>query len=178
MAKDIYVGIDPGASGFIALYAPADDQYKFYEMPKIGKFIDLVDLNKIFRALSMSQDLDGLKVHAVLEDVHSLFGASARSTFSFGYAVGVIEFALVANNIPYTRVQPKAWQKEMWAGIPLQKKLSSSGKTFVNDTKLMSKMAAKRLFPTMDFRRNERCKVDDDNKIDALLMCNFAQRNF
>ena len=173
---DIYIGIDPGASGFIAMYS--DKEYNFYETPKIGKFIDVAGLAKIFRSLSMLQDLDNLKIHACLEDVHAVYGSSAKGTFQFGYSVGLVEALIVANNIPFTRVQPKKWQKEMWAGVPIQKKLSSTGKTFVTDTKLMSKIAARRLFPTLDFRRNERCTNDDNNKIDSLLICEYCRRSF
>lgn len=176
MAKDIYIGIDPGASGFIAMYS--DGKFNFYEMPKIGKFIDVNGINRIFKSISLLQDLDKLSVHACLEDVHAVYGASAKGTFNFGYSVGIVEALIVTHMIPFTRVQPKKWQKEMWAGIPVQKKPSSTGKTMVNDTKLMSKMAAKRLFPDIDLRRNDRCKIDDDNKIDALLICEYARRNF
>jgi hypothetical protein len=178
MNKDIYIGIDPGKSGFICMYIADTQQFRFYEIPKIGKFIDVNGVNKIFRSIAILQDIHDLTVHCVTEDVHALFGASSGATFSFGYVVGLIEMAIVAHNIPYTKVQPKKWQAMMWAGIPVQKKLSSTGKTFVNDTKLMSKMAAKRLFPTIDLRRTEKCKNDDDNKIDALLLCSYAIRNF
>jgi hypothetical protein len=122
--------------------------------------------------------LNNQKCHCVLEDVHSIFGASSSSTFDFGWGLGVIEGVLVANKIPYTKVQPKKWQKEMFEGIPLQQKPSSTGKTMKTDTKAMAEQAAKRLFPSIDLRATERSKKSSDGKVDALLMCEFCRRNF
>jgi len=168
----VYVGIDPGAHGFFAIYDTSTKEYSFIEMPKIGKFIDILGVSNIVKLLKNHVAI------VALEDVHSIFGVSAKSNWSFSAAAAIVETALVCHVIPYTKVQPKKWQKLMWEGIPVQKKLSSTGKTFVNDTKLMSKMAAKRLFPNIDLRRNERCKVEDDGKIDALLLVNYARRTF
>ena len=80
--------------------------------------------------------------------------------------------------IPYTKVQPKKWQKQAWEGIPLIKKPSSTGKTQVTDTKAMSLIAAKRLFPKEDLRATERSKIPHDGKVDSLLMANHCLRNF
>ena len=173
----IAVGIDPGKTGFIAIQNLSTNNHYFYEIPKIGNEIDLVALNKVFEEevypFVVPQG-KAVKIHAVIEDVHSIFGSSSKSNFSFGRTVGILHALLVANNIPYTAVKPKEWQKEMWQGVPVQKK--AGGKK--NDTKATSELAARRLFPEIDFRRNERCRVSDDNKIDALLLCEYCKRNF
>ena len=114
--------------------------------------------------------------HAVIESVHALFGSAAKATFSFGYIAGVLETFLVAYSIPYTKVQPKAWQKVMWQGVQMIKKPSFSKKTMVTDTKAMSEIAAKRLFPDIDFRKTERSTRMDDNKIDSVLMAEYCRR--
>ena len=44
------------------------------------------------------------------------------------------------------------------------------------DTKATSINAAQRLFPSVDFRRNEQCRKIDDNKVDALLMAEYGRR--
>ena len=44
------------------------------------------------------------------------------------------------------------------------------------NTKQTSINCAKRLFPTLDFRKNEKCKKIDDNKVDSVLMAEFARR--
>lgn len=171
----IAVGIDPGKEGFIALQNLTTNDHYFYEMPKIGKEIDVAALSKIFEEEVYPSSLpsnETFEIHAAIEDVHSIPGSSAKSNFSFGRTVGLLHALLVANNIPYTAIQPKAWQKEMWQGVPVQKKPNGKG----TDTKATSELAARRLFPGIDFKRNQRCKVSDDNKIDALLLCEYCKR--
>jgi len=175
--EKIHIGIDPGKQGMITCFTP-EEGFLHYQIPIIGNFVDLFELNEIFKRIVTKSKLFGYGIHAVIEDVHAIFGSSAKNTFSFGHVLGLIEMAVVANGIPYTKVQPKKWQAEMWQGIPNQKKLSSTGKTFTNDTKLMSQLAAKRLFPGKDLRRTERSKKDDDNLIDSLLICEYSRRRF
>jgi hypothetical protein len=170
----IAVGIDPGKKGFIAIFEGS--MLTFFSIPTVGKELDIHGLKNILCTLAAKTQTNLVRV--VTEDVHALFGSSAKGTFSFGYTCGVIEGILSTLNIPYTKVTPKKWQAEMHQGIPVQKKPSSTGKTEVKDVKLMSLMAAKRLFPEVDFRATERCKNPDDNKIDALLMAEYCRRKF
>lgn len=157
-------GIDPGKDSFIC--AITDDLVSFYRIPMIGDEIDLRALNDVFRGLSQPN-------YAVIEDVHSVFGSSAKSNFEFGRCVGMLEAFLVSSNIPYTKIQPKKWQKQMWEGIPIQ--VTSEGKT---DTKATSLLAAQRLYPNVDMRKSERAKKPDHNKVDALLIATYCKRNF
>lgn len=170
----IHIGIDVGKNGFIAVIN--SDIIDFYEIPKIGSEVNLLKLSQLIYELRTFDE--GKSMHCVIEQVHAIFGSSAKSTFEFGRISGILESMLVCNSIPYTLVQPKIWQKEMFSGIPLQKKPSSSGKTLKTDTKKMALMAANRLFPNIDFKRTERCKLVDDNKVDALLLAEFSRRKF
>lgn len=178
MNNKVYIGIDPGKTGFITIYYSENNTFSHLPVPLVGDNVDIYELNRIFSAVVEMVRENGYSVHAVIEDVHAIFGSSAKATFSFGHVLGLLEMAIVANNIPYTKVQPKVWQKEMWQGVPLQQKLSSSGRTMVNNTKLMSQLAAKRLFPGKDFRKTTRCKKDDENLIDSLLICEYCRRKF
>lgn len=170
----VYCGIDPGMSGAISLYDPNRDLWFHWEMPKIGKFVDTNELNNIFK--SIREDYNDIIVGQ--ENVHALYNSSSSSTWNFGFVCGLIEGLIVANGLPLIKIQPKKWQKFMWEGVPMMKKPSSTGKTNVTDTKGMSLMAAKRLYPNMDFRRNERCKVPDDNKVDSILITTYLKRNY
>jgi hypothetical protein len=169
----VYIGVDPGKDGFVSILTNND--WKHYDIPKIGKLVNINELKKIFEDIKIS-NIDN-KVIIGMEDVHAIYGSSSSATFSFGYVCGLLEGLIVANNFSYIKIQPKKWQKEMWQGIPIQKKLSSTGKTYINDTKLMSKMACQRLFPELDLRRNERCRTPDDNKIDSILIAEYLRRN-
>ena len=118
----------------------------------------------------------------VIEDVHAIGNSAAKSTFTFGFNKGYLVGLLAANKIPYVLVQPKTWQKEMWLNSDMvvnYKKVTIKGKEVTKkevDTKNTSINAAKRLFPQIDFRKSERCKNLDDNKVDATLMSEYARR--
>ena len=173
----LYIGIDLGKEGEIALL---DDEGKYLDrflMPKIGNEYDLKGFDDIFKAFSP------LDCHVVLEDVHAIHGSSAKATWSFSGGKHILMMGLVSNGIPYTLVQPKAWQKEMWQGIPEQRKPSKKDKNGklrkgAMDTKAMSLMASKRLYPSIDFRKTERSKIAHDGIVDAILMAGYCYRKF
>jgi hypothetical protein len=168
----VIVGIDPGKESYLCICRGGE--YEFHQFPSIGAEIDIKGICQIFEENLVSVG----DVHAVIEDVHAVYGSSAGATFAFGKIVGVLEALLYAYNVPFTKVQPKVWQKEMWQGVPIQTKESSTGKTSVTDTKLVSEMAAKRLFPNVDLRKSEKAKKSDHNKVDALLICAYGVRKF
>jgi hypothetical protein len=173
-----YMGIDPGKDGFITvLITGVGDKIElvFHKIPLIGKEVDLNELNRVIKIIG--EQFAGC-LHCVIEDVHAKYGSSAGATFSFGYVCGATEAIIMANNIPHTKVQPKKWQKDMWEGVPVQKKPSSTGKTLVNDTKLMSLMAVKRLFPEIDLRATDRSRKPHDGKVDSLLLAEYGRRNY
>lgn len=170
---NMYLGIDPGKQGYITIMGE-DGSINFRSIPLIGKEFDIHGLFDVMIGIAENYHIK----HCVLESVHAIYGASAESTFSFGYGVGIIEGMLVSLSIPYTKIPPKTWQKEIWQGVPIQQKKSSTGKTMVNDTKLMSEMAAKRLFPNVDLRASERCKKSHDGKVDSLLIAEYCRRKF
>jgi len=165
----MYIGIDPGKDSFIC--SITNDIVSFDRIPMIGTETDLQSLNGIFSRLKSDN------CHAVLEDVHSIFGSSAKSNWEFGKINGILEALLTANSIPYSKIQPKAWQKQLWEGVAIQKTLGSTGKE-KTDTKKMSLLAAQRLFPNVDLRKSERAKLPDHNKVDALLLAEYCRRNF
>lgn len=165
----IRIGIDPGKDSFICRMS--EHGIDFYRIPMIGIEVDIRALNDVFLLI---HDHD---CHAVLEDVHSVFGSSAKSNWEFGKINGMLEALLVSNSIPYSKIQPKAWQKQLWEGVAIQKTLGSTGKE-KTDTKKMSLLAAQRLFPNVDLRKSERAKLPDHNKVDALLLAEYCRRNF
>ena len=167
-----YIGIDVGNKGFISVID--NGEYRFCSIedsytPLISKFL-------------LDETL-GQSVAVVIEDVHALYGSSAEGTFNFGFIKGFLVGLLVAHKIPYTLVQPKEWQNEIWTNSDMV--VSYKTVTLKNGkeqkrkevhTKETSIKAAQRLFPLVDFRKNERCRKIDDNKVDALLMAEYARR--
>ncbi len=169
-----YIGIDPGMKGFVTAIFP-NGNYEFYSIDEN----DDLDLNRSLRSIKERS----WQVTAVLEDVHAIFGSSAKSTFNFGEIKGILKGLLVANEIPYNLVQPKEWQGEIWNNQDMivsyktiNKADGTEQKRKVVDTKSTSINAARRLFPNVDLRKNQRCKSIDDNKVDSLLIAEYARR--
>ena len=166
------MSIDPGSKGFIC--TQIDGVFKHYSIEDN----DLYQLSEIMAEIRSKYD----NLVCVIEDVHSIFGSSAKSTFNFGFNKGYLIGLLAANKIPYVLVQPKEWQKVVWNNADMvvsYKQVNVKDKIVskkVVDTKATSINAAKRLFPTMDFRKSEKAKNIDDNKVDATLMCEYARR--
>jgi len=167
-----YIGIDPGVKGCISI---VDETGKFIEsffLLKNAKNVDTVEISNTLLNLSKYED----NCHVIIENIHAIFGSSAKGTFNFGFIAGLIEGAIVTIGLPYTKVNPKIWQKEMFRGVNVITKPSTTGKTQVIDTKKMSFLASHRIFPTVDLRRTSKCKNEDDNFSDSLLMAEYGRR--
>lgn len=167
----VFIGIDPGSKGFIAVNY-GEGYYDF--LPLTGN-----SYNDIAEYLQNISRLHGGNVVCCMEEIHAVYGSSAKATFSFGEIFGALQGILAASNIPYHLVSPKVWQKEIW--IPQDKiyknGLNSKGElSRLVDNKPTSIKAAKRLFPGVDFRRTEKCLKVDDNKCDAMLICEYGRR--
>lgn len=163
---------DVGKEGAIVVF---EDNHIIVKcvIPKIGDQIDIRRIKDILK------DMKKESAHFVVEDVHSIFGSSAKATFNFGWSLGILEGLLTGMELPYTKVAPKKWQQEMWQGIkPVYKHQKGDTKRKTIDTKATSLQAAQRLFPTVDFRRSDRATIPHDGIVDALLMADYCRRKF
>lgn len=167
-----YIGIDVGSKGFISLQH--DGAWEYYSIEDH----DLYELSQIMLDISNRYE----NIACVIEDVHAIMGSSAKATFAFGFNKGYLIGLLAASRIPYTLIQPKEWQREMWSNSDMvvnYKAVTIRGKETTRkevNTKQTSINCAKRLFPTIDFRKSARSKKVDDNKVDSVLMCEYARR--
>ena len=176
------IGIDPGKNGAIVVLSN-DGKILFREtMPCIGNEFNILSLQITMRDIVKKF---GEHVNVFIEDVHAIFGSAAGSTFQFGYVVGITRAMVVAFNLSYTMVQPKKWQKEIYQGIPEIRKPSIVVKTGKHkgqirkgalDTKKMSELAAQRLFPSANLKRTDKCTINHDGIIDALLISEYGRR--
>lgn len=85
------------------------------------------------------------------------------STFTTGRGFGRLEGLCAGIPIPYELVHPRSWQPKM---LP-----AGSG-----DTKGRAVLACKSLFPTVDLRANDKCRVPHEGISDALLIAEFGRR--
>lgn len=161
-----YIGIDVGKNGGVAVLDD-NNNLTLHTIPKIGKEVDLHTLFNIL--CDAVQDEPG---HIFgMENVKALQKVGSTQSFNFGENKGQIEGLLVGMSASYVKVLPQTWQKVCWEGIPIQKK---AGKTST-DTKAMSLLSARRLFPKESFLATERSSVPHDGLVDAALIAKYLQ---
>lgn len=157
------IGVDPGKQGFFTVMNSKGVTH--YPMPKVGKELDLHELSELI--IKVSEDCDPNNTVVVIEDVHALPRSAAGATFTFGGVCFAIRMGFIMCGLRIVLVTPKKWQKEMYEGIKANP-----------DKKVMSVLAAKRLFPRQDLRRTENCTKADDNLTDSLLIAEYGRRHY
>ena len=155
----IYIGIDPGKNGGIAVVHD-----KFPEPVNITVYkysdddlIDVIDVCTKGSSIAVHRDEE---IKCVLEKVNAMPGQGVVSMFNFGQNFGFIQGVLKAYEIPFELVPPQKWKKEF----------------SVTSDKNTSIEVAKRLFPNVSLKATERCKKDHDGMAEALLMAEYARR--
>lgn len=157
------IGVDPGKEGYFTVMRKSGITQ--YPMPKVGKEIDPHALGELITNLSCECDPNNSIV--VIEDVHAIHGSAAQATFNFGFVCGMIRLGFIICGMPIVMVAPKKWQKEMYEGVKANP-----------DKKVMSVLAAKRLFPQQNLLRTPNCKKPDDNLTDSLLIAEYGRRHY
>lgn len=156
-----YIGIDPGSKGYLVAI-------------RENSIIDSISIegHTIYQVADWLNDIQfgNEAVVAVIEEVHAIYGSSAKGTFAFGEIFGLLKGLLIAYKIPFTEVPPKTWQKEIWT---TGDKVKKAGKV---DNKPTSINAAHRLYPNHDFRRTPKCQTVHDGYCDAALIATYGMR--
>ncbi len=145
-----YIGIDPGKSGALAVLNE-DGSSIIYPFSVEG-----------YREILADYSTENFKCRAkcCLEHVSAMPGQGVVSMFTFGENFGFIQGLLTAFEIPYELVRPQKWKKEF----------------SITADKNQAIDVCKRLFPNAILKRTDRCKVDDSNFAEALLMAEYARR--
>jgi len=119
MAK-LVAGIDPGASGAIAVYDAETRKIAFVQ--DLPYWLQTVGAKKRKRLdpVSLRDQIDMLQTYGVqlvvLEAVGGRPQQSASSGFAFGYSVGLIYMACMVARLPIETVPPSKWKPLM--GVP------------------------------------------------------------
>lgn len=145
----IYIGIDPGKNGGIAVIAPNKTWTCVYSE------------EELLLVLSYYQDWQD-DVICYLEHVHAMPKQGVISTFNFGVNFGFIQGVLKAYSIPYELVTPQKWKKEF--------SCTSDKNTSIE--------VCKRLFPKVNLKATDRCKKDHDGMAEALLIAEYGRRHY
>jgi hypothetical protein len=150
------IGIDPGKKGAIVILNNnlSIESYLLFQ--------DKWDYSTIARNLfQFIKDFSCGPVY--FEDVHSIFGASAKSNFSFGKTTGV-QLGVVSAIFPDVHlVQPKTWQGKV---------ITSDDKGSTTKERALS--AAQRIFPDYNFIPKG-CRTPSDGLLDAALIAYYGQ---
>lgn len=107
IAHRAWIGVDPGLTGALALYAPGLEELVVEDMPRTveGK-IDHFRLADIIQSWTKAYSVQ----LAVVERVHSMPKQGVASSFTFGDAYGAVKQALASAGIPYQLVSPATWK--------------------------------------------------------------------
>lgn len=97
-----FIGIDPGASGGIAVLGDHGHLVDLERMP--GTARNLANILKRH---------DVATTQIAVENVHSMPGQGVASSFAFGKSLGRIEGVIEALSFPYFLVTPGEWQRRM-----------------------------------------------------------------
>lgn len=148
----LYIGIDPGKKGAMAIMGYSNTTGERYMM-KIIPF----DPQEYIKTL---KQFNGATV--CIEQVHSLPHEGVKSVWSFGQTYGWLLGVLDAVGLSYQTVSPNLWKKDF---------------SLLRAEKKQSIEVCKRLFPGIELKRTDRCRNDDDNMADAALICEYARRH-
>jgi len=129
MGDIVYIGIDPGVSGGIAVLDANGGVVELLKMPSTPQ--DLLETLGRYREGS----------RCVLERVGGMPGNGGSAMFNFGKGFGHLQMALLALGIATDEVTPNKWEKSY--------QLGSSGKYTKTEWKNKLKAKAQQLFPTL-----------------------------
>jgi len=143
----IFLAVDPGAQGGIALIFP-DDTVSVYPYTSTK----LIELCRI-----LASDIGNISV--AVEKVHAMPQNGVTSMFTFGTSYGRILGILESFDISYQLVQPSVWKK--FVGVTADKKTSIS--------------RAQKLFPEVSLLPTKRSRVPNDGLAEALLLAHYLK---
>ena len=167
-----YVGIDIGFSGAIAgIQLPQD--VSIVPMPVIA-----ARRGKRLRRQYVAWDIRRLLAEycdrttlVVIEQppiprvlVRSGKTVSQTCVAQLHHGFGLLCGICIGLELRHVVVSPRTWQAEMFVGV------------LSGDPKAASVLVAKRLFPGVSLRRTDRCRKDDHNFADALLLAEYGRR--
>lgn len=160
MSYSLYIGVDPGKKGGLALYAAppwSTERYSSsWPMPLNSSktHVSAFRLSHELRRAIPTSDMR--TVLAVVEDVHSMPRDGKVQAFSFGYSYGVVMGALGCLGITVIPVSPAVWK----------------GHYALSRDKKESISLANKLFPQLSLSSRQ------DGEAEAALLALYGYRKF
>lgn len=155
----IFIGIDPGKSGGIAVISSNDPAIEVFPIPLAGDEIDMVAIWMRLKRYCL-----GYNMACYIEKVGAMPKQGVTSMFSFGFTTGALHAIVACLEIPRYLVTPQAWKKEILAGT-------------AKDKAAAIEYCAK-AYPGVNLFATERSKVCHDGMADALCIATYAKKQF
>ena len=159
VGKMIYVGIDPGLSGAVAVIYP-DGTVDLLDTPVMATSKKSGKSKNDYLPYEMSALLKDIPrpCKVFIEKVHAMPGQGSTSMFRFGYGCGLWEGIIAALGLSLTKITPQAWKKELMQGMK---------------DKDAARIRAQELFPDCV---GELSRKKDCGRADALLIAEYGRR--
>lgn len=119
---DYVLGIDPGATGALALYCPQTTQVlALQDMPWFEKVLTTGKKSKRINAKRLAimiNDVhhkaltDNAELHVHIEDVQAFGKQSAPAAFNFGYTAGLARGICEAHELEVALIRPQRWKNQ------------------------------------------------------------------
>ena len=164
----IYIGIDPGLDGGVAIKRPSGIETAI--MPtntiersgKNKRIIDNTGLKKIFEVFKSVTCCAMIEKQQAMSRQGVKQGVGAMVTLGMGY--GALLQALTDFEIPFEVVRAQVWQKEF--GI-------ANG-----DTKAQALEVCQSLFPNLNLLATKKSRVPHKGIVDAVLIMQYGIRRY
>jgi hypothetical protein len=156
------MGIDPGLTGGFAIIDP--DGVIIEPMPNdpYGK-IDLHELKRLFSYYAPSI------THCYIEAPGMRPRQRTQDALSVGKTFGTLEAMMVCLSIKYSIIQSRKWSEEFDHGVK-----EKNPKKRYPMIKVARRKIVAGLYPKVDLRRSEKCKVADSGMVDAILIATYG----
>lgn len=164
----IYVGIDPGKSGAIAMIDDVHDEYHFWDMPTVkasGSSKREYDVPRMIDILAASHPISDIGECLVTLEKQQAMPPSVQgrtqgvaTSFQVGVGYGLWLGILAALKLPHKLVAPVSWKKKLLADMPKGKETSV--------------IVAKQLFP---LAASQITLKKHEARAEALLIAHFGR---
>ncbi len=167
----VFIGVDVGLNGAIAVIEPYGDRISLHDIPVIKtekqvtkkkiKKIRRYDIEEMVRIVrGIKRVWDAHPRHWFLEDVHSLPMFASCPENSLDRALGIWEGILHGTKEKFLLVKPRDWKKEF---------------DLLKTEKDASRLKAIELFPNL---KTELSRKKDVDRADALLITCYGKRKY
>lgn len=159
LATKIYVGIDPGLDGGLAVVK--GEEVVAIPMPtlEIGGCKREIDANGVAEWLEGHGARGGF---VAVEKVGAMPKQGVSSTFCFGEGYGAIKAVVRVMNYRWTLVTPQVWKKAVLSGFGTKDKNAAIE-------------WCHRTYPSLNLKATPRCRKDHDGMADAVCLARMAR---